>query len=287
MKLNWNFVELMKKGREVYINSKSFQEFFKDKAGIKDNDKILDVGCGIGTVPHLLNKIYGKNIEILGIDLEPDLIRWGQKHWGNRENIHLSQGDVCNLNFSTNEFNVIISFGLLEWLENPLTGLNEMIRVNKSNGEFITLVIEKSKFEKFPSKEQDQEFYKDYLKGIKKLGHPIKNEGNYIEGLFSKRDFNTSSFEFLIENKTIITTELLELWEKTYQQESLSDYIKTSSDFYFQFLKQVGWTKTRLIKYLDEEFSLEKIIEFYREHLGEEMGRRETLVLLKSSKNNE
>jgi len=44
MEINWNFIELMRKGRETYINNKTFHEFFEKNCDIKVNDNILDVG---------------------------------------------------------------------------------------------------------------------------------------------------------------------------------------------------------------------------------------------------
>ena len=284
MEINWNFIELMRKGRETYINNKTFHEFFEKNCDVKVNDKILDVGCGIGTVPRLLYKIYQKSIKIYGIDLDPNLIKWGQKHWGKFENIHLAQGNVYNLDFPSNEFDIITSFGLIEWLDEPLIALDEMIRVNKPNGKFITLVIEKSKYEKFPINRNDQEFYKDYLKGIKKLGYPIENEGKYIQDLFLKREFETISYEFLIENKTVISTKLLELWEKAFNQTNFLDFAGNSMDFYFQFLEKVGWTKERLLDFIEKEFSLENVLEFYRAHIGEEIAQHETIDILESTR---
>jgi demethylmenaquinone methyltransferase/2-methoxy-6-polyprenyl-1,4-benzoquinol methylase len=188
LKVNWDFIELMKRGREGYINNRKLQQFFKEKISMVETNKILDVGCGIGTVPRFLTKVYGKSLQIFVIDLDQNLIEWGQRHWCKSENIHLSQGNVYELDFPAKDFDIITSFGLIEWLDNPLIALNEMMRVKKSGGKIITLVLEKGKYERFPVNKKDQEFYREYLEGIKKLGYPIENEGQYIQDLLSKYD---------------------------------------------------------------------------------------------------
>ncbi|MDD1778074.1 MAG: methyltransferase domain-containing protein [Candidatus Helarchaeota archaeon] len=282
MKVNWNFIELMKRGREGYINNRSFQQFFKEKIQICNADRVLDVGCGIGTVPRLLNRIYGNMIQIYGIDLDQNLVEWGQKHWCKSENIHLSQGNIYELKFPVKDFDVITSFGLIEWLDEPFTALDEMMRVTKSNGKIITLVLEKGKYEKIPVNEKDREFYKQYLRGIENLGYPIENEGKYIQDLFSKYDLITTRYNFLIEYKTPITVKLLELWERSFNKEDFLRFASTSSDFYFQFLKEVGWTKERLLKYIQDELSLQSVIDFYRPHIGKELVQRETIIILES-----
>ena len=275
---------MMKRGRESYINNKELQQFFKEKININETDKILDVGCGIGTVPRLLTKVYGKNIQIFGIDLDQNLVEWGQRHWCKSENIHLSQGDVYELDFPAKDFDIITSFGLIEWLDKPFIALDEMMRVNKPDGKIITLVLEKGKYEKLPVNKKDQEFYREYLEGIKKLGYPIENEGTYIQDLFSKYDFITTRYGFLIEYKTPITEKLLELWERLFNKEDLLRLASNSSEFYFQFLKEVGWTKERLFQFIEDELSLQSVLDFYRAHLGEEMVQRETIIVLESKK---
>ena len=167
-------------------------------------------------------------------------------------------------------------------MDKPLIALDEMIRVNKPDGKFITLVLEKNEYEKLPVNKKDQEFYKEYLKGIEKLGYLIENEGTYIQDLFSKREFITTRYGLLIEYKTPITTKLLELWERSFNKEVFLELASNSMDFYYQFLKEVGWTKERLLKYIEEELSLRSVIDFYRAHLGDDMIQRETISVLES-----
>ncbi|MFX0133762.1 MAG: class I SAM-dependent methyltransferase [Candidatus Hodarchaeota archaeon] len=282
MKINWNFIDLMKRGREIYIKDKKFRDYFKKIFNLKGYEKILDVGCGIGTVPRLIYKIYKNVNQIFGIDIDPNLIKWGQTHWGKPENIHLLCGDVYDLEFPKNEFNIITSFGLLEWLEHPLKALDEMMRVKKEDGRFITLVIEKSKYEKFPIDKEDSYFYKEYLKGVKKMGCPIRNEGDYIQELFSNREINSKRYQYIFEHKIKITERLIELWEGTFTKASYLKFIKSSMDFYFQFLKSVGWKNEEFIKYLKDELSMKKKIDFLKHHLGEDMIQRTTMVILVS-----
>ncbi len=284
MKINWNFADLMKRSRENYIKDSKFRDFFKKIIKLKNQEKILDVGCGIGTVPRLIYKMYKNAYQIYGIDIDQNLINWGQKHWGKPENIHLSYGDVYTMDFPRDEFNVITSFGLLEWLENPLNAIDEMIRVKKKDGRFISLVIEKSKFEKIPIEIEDSYFYSEYLKGVEKMGCPIKDEGNYIQNLFSKFELNSERYEYIFEQKTKITEKLIDLWEKTFNKSAYLKLIQSSKDFYLQFLKNVGWTDEKFNRYIEEELSFNKRIKFFRQHLGEFMIQRTTIVVLESWK---
>ena len=280
MKVNWNYAKLMKKGREGYIKNKKFRIFLKKIIDLKGTERILDIGCGIGTVSRLLIKIYKNLNQIKGIDLDSNLINWGRKHWGKPENIDLMVGDVYNLQFDENEFDVIVSFGLLEWLKEPLKALDEITRVNKNGGKILTLVIEKSTFEKLPKDKNYDNFYNEYLKGVKKFGCRIENEGNYIQGLFSKRGLKTNRNEYVFEYKTKITEGLIEMWEKSMTEENYIEFIKSSVDFYYQFLKKIGWERDEFEGYLKEKLSFKNIMDIYKENIGEEMVQRTKMVII-------
>jgi hypothetical protein len=88
----------------------------------------------------------------------------------------------------------------------------------------------------------------------------------------------------MIEYKTPISEKLLELWEKSFNKEDFLRFASDSSEFYFQFLKEVGWTKERLLKFIEDELSLQSVLEFYKAHLGEELIQCETIIILESKK---
>lgn len=280
MKINWNFVDLMKRSRGEYVKDKEFQAFFKKIINLQSYKKILDVGCGIGTIPHLFYRIYKDSIEIYGIDLDPNLIKWGQTHWGKPHNINLLQGTVYDLNFPDDEFDIITSFGILEILETPLEALDEMIRVNKRDGKFITLTLEKSRREIYPIREVDSYLYQEFLAGLRKSGFPIENEGKHIQEVFLKRGIRTKHHEYCFESKGIITEKLIELWERGFTDQTYKKFVLSSMDFYYQFLREVGWTREKFLKFVENYSSVKKMTDFYREYLGEEMIQRLFMVIL-------
>ncbi|TFF85539.1 MAG: class I SAM-dependent methyltransferase [Promethearchaeota archaeon] len=280
--VNWNYADLMKKGREFYINNRKFKSFLKGIVDLNGNESILDVGCGIGTVPRLLLKINKNLNDIKGIDIDKNLIEWGNKHWGKSNKIKLYEGNIYNLEFMNDTIDIITSFGLLEWLKKPNDALDEIIRVCKQNGTILTLVIEKSKFEKLPQDKNYNKFYEEYLKGVKDFGCPIENEGNYIQDLFHSRGLENTRYEFIFETEFQITEKLIELWERSMVEEEYLEFTKKSMAFYFQFLKRIGWNSEKLNTYIKENLSFRNMLDLYNNNIGKRMIQRSTMVILKA-----
>ncbi|MHA1145362.1 MAG: class I SAM-dependent methyltransferase [Candidatus Helarchaeota archaeon] len=289
MKINWNFIETMKNQRGLIVYNKKVQAFLKRSLNLKGNEKIIDVGCGIGTIPHLLNMSYKNNrnhdnkLEIFGIDISKELISWGEKHWGKARNIHLSVGDAHDLAFADETFDVVISFGLLEWVTNPDSILKEMIRVIKPNGLLAVLAIELGGFVEKPRPKYIEALYNDYINGLKQVGYPIKHVKEYLGDLYTKNGLIPTFDEFVLETREKITAKQISLW-KSFPSEEYEKNIKKMMEFYFQFLQLTGWTLDRFWKVVMENLSLEKSIEFFSSKIGQELVRRTPLTLVKSRK---
>src|SRR3989344_5248458 len=90
-------------------------------------DSILDVGCGEGfTLNRLKENKIGKRLE--GIEYSKTAIELGKKSY---PDIKITQGDIYNLSYKDNEFDLVLCTEVLEHLENPTKGLKELIRVSK------------------------------------------------------------------------------------------------------------------------------------------------------------
>ncbi len=90
-------------------------------------DSVLDVGCGEGFA---LQKLYqsriGKRLE--GIDFQKEAIELGRKI---HPHLNLETGNIYNLSFKDNSFDLVMATEVLEHLEEPRKGLKELIRVSK------------------------------------------------------------------------------------------------------------------------------------------------------------
>jgi len=110
---------------------------------LKDNGfsagTILDAGCGFAAVPIEMARAF-PDVEITGIDLGEPLLDLGRElieKAAIKSNIVLKKGDVENLEFDDNSFDLVINTFMLHVVENPVRMLNEMERVAKPDGKII------------------------------------------------------------------------------------------------------------------------------------------------------
>ncbi len=88
---------------------------------------ILDVGCGEGfTLERLRKAKIGKHLE--GVDYLDLAIKLGKKE---HPNLILKKGSIYDLKYKANSFDVVICSEVLEHVEDPQKGLEELVRVSK------------------------------------------------------------------------------------------------------------------------------------------------------------
>ena len=77
---------------------------------LKNGQNALEIGCGTGTV---FEQIIIKNPDgyNLGVDISPDMLKKAKRRLQkvDSKNYELREGNILNLNFSENSFDVLIS----------------------------------------------------------------------------------------------------------------------------------------------------------------------------------
>lgn len=92
----------------------------------KSESKILDLGCGIGTLTTQLTNFAGT---VIGVDSSYDMIEKARSQFNNIEFI---VGDALNLPFE-NEFDIVFSDAVFHWIENHDLLLKNIHRALKDN----------------------------------------------------------------------------------------------------------------------------------------------------------
>lgn len=101
--------------------------------------RVLDTGCGFGTVAIELAKAF-PDVRIVGIDLGEPLLKLGKSLVEKAEvgdRVTLLKGDVHRLEFETHAFDLVMNTFMLHVVDNPLEMLNEMERVAKADGRIM------------------------------------------------------------------------------------------------------------------------------------------------------
>jgi len=98
---------------------------------IKENDMVLDVGCGDGKITAFIAQHKVPHGSITGVDLSKNMIDFAQHSYPPKEygNLHFSLADAANLTFPPT-FDFVVSFTALHWVKNQkatLTGINNAL----------------------------------------------------------------------------------------------------------------------------------------------------------------
>ena len=100
---------------------------------LKPQMRILDVGCGPGTITAGLADRVPRG-HVTGIDTAPDVLRQARELTNDRDNLDFATGDVYALDYPDGTFCVVHAHQVLQHLSNPVRALREMRRVTKPGG---------------------------------------------------------------------------------------------------------------------------------------------------------
>lgn len=102
---------------------------------IKQTDKILDVGCGPGTISVDISQYVPEGI-VYGIDTEKELIDDARREAASQKvtNVDFRIGSATLLPFEDNVFDIVYAHQVLLHLSDPVQALSEMMRVVKKDG---------------------------------------------------------------------------------------------------------------------------------------------------------
>ncbi|WPR75830.1 class I SAM-dependent methyltransferase [Algoriphagus sp. NG3] len=106
--------QLAEKQEKTGINSRHLNILDKVKAaGLNANHSVLEVGCGIGTVSHLLaNQV--KQGDILAVDISPESIEKAKLLWKNQSNLKFEVSDMSDFDKQGKTFDFFVFPDVLE-----------------------------------------------------------------------------------------------------------------------------------------------------------------------------
>ena len=101
--------------------------------------RILDVACGSGVVTHLFAGHIGKTGQIVGYDINPEMIAIAQAKQPDT-GIEWRQGNALEMPFQDGTFDIVTCQHGLMFFEDRVRGLQEMYRVLAPGGQLLVLV---------------------------------------------------------------------------------------------------------------------------------------------------
>jgi SAM-dependent methyltransferase len=121
-------------GYDQYMGrwSRRLAPLFLDFAGAADGERIIDVGCGTGSLTFLIPA--RANISTIeAIDYEGQFVE-ALRQRNTDPRITASQGDACALPFGKNQFDRALSMLVLHFVSDPHRAVREMLRVVRPGG---------------------------------------------------------------------------------------------------------------------------------------------------------
>jgi SAM-dependent methyltransferase len=126
--------EIYRHHEDVWIDqgrSEEFQAYFAELAGSLSTDRVLELGCGEGTVLAALAATHK-----CGIDPSIHALIRAR----NRSNAECAVARAEELPFSTSSFDLVVAVGVMEHFESPDQASVEVRRVLRRGGHYIALI---------------------------------------------------------------------------------------------------------------------------------------------------
>lgn len=122
------------------FNLYHYFEFIKRIVLKNSFKKVLEVGCGRGTISLYLNKYLNASVDL--VDEKEEAIKLARKNFFQHDALgNFSCQNAEKLNYSNNSFDLVTSIGLAEHFENYNDLFKEQFRVLKPGGMMISLNI--------------------------------------------------------------------------------------------------------------------------------------------------
>jgi len=118
-------------GKEERGNLQTNLEFLAQVNMLRPGDRILEIGCGIGTVVHELSN---KGHDIIGIDISDEAIEYGRKKYSD---IRLEVQAAETLPYEDESFEIVLSFDLFEHIAAIDKHISEVRRVLRTGGYYL------------------------------------------------------------------------------------------------------------------------------------------------------
>lgn len=98
---------------------------------LKDADRVLDVGVGIGSIEERLDRM------IVGLDVSMAMLQEARRR---TDNLYV-RGDATDMPFPRDTFDAAFAVTTLEFLDNYRAAVDEIRRVLRPEGRFVALIL--------------------------------------------------------------------------------------------------------------------------------------------------
>ncbi len=136
---------------------------------LSPDDRVLECACGTGM---LTGRIAGHCKQLYATDFSLEMLKKADKKHRKLKNVKFRRADITRLKFPDNTFDAVIAANVIHLLDEPLTALNELLRVCRTGGRVI-----------IPTYINKDETGKTglYVRAVNKAGADFKHQFTYSE----------------------------------------------------------------------------------------------------------
>ena len=175
-------------GMHNYIKSECIKSL-----DIKPHDIVLDLCCGTGDLAGLVKK-YQPNTDVCGIDISENMIKIAKNKY---KNIQFFQGDITNLPYKDNYFDIVtFGFGLRNIL-NAEKAVEEIYRILKPNGIFLHIDFGNKNFANKIYDKITPFLASNFTKNKSAYNYLIKSKEIFPEPKDLIKDFESKGFKII------------------------------------------------------------------------------------------
>jgi SAM-dependent methyltransferase len=114
---------------------------FADFAGVRDAGSILDVGCGTGSLTHVLAQ-RTREAKITGIDPSKGFVEHARKRFAASPRIKIDEGSATELPYPNATFDQTLTLLVLQFIAESAKAVSELARVTRPRGTVAACVWE-------------------------------------------------------------------------------------------------------------------------------------------------
>lgn len=132
---------------EIYRQRQAATLAWVDELGLSSDSRILEIGCGAGFLSVALAK---RGLRVHAIDAAEamvELTRQYAQEVGVAELVTVAIGDVYDLHFPDDSFDLVIALGVIPWLVQPELAIREMARATRLEGHVLVTADNKGRLD--------------------------------------------------------------------------------------------------------------------------------------------
>lgn len=223
---------------------------------IKKNESMLDIGCGPGDITAYVASLIPQG-KIIGADSSADMVSFSKRKYASICNLSFEQVDIRKWPYQENQFDRILSFSCLHWIENLEPVFFHVAKSLKPSGNFTfsiahadhflyRVILQVAASEKWQSKFHDpnlKPWYPHTPESIELLLKKAELNKVFIKVWKKKMEFGSKKeFEQFIRSWIYAISHMAEL-----TQELKEEFIQDALAY---FLKDISYNADGSFSYL-------------------------------------